>query len=104
MGYVTFCIGSQEWRSKTVNRSLNPKWSGQITEFLISRSAVQHLHLEVYDEDSCLDLSGDDLLGCGTAEISELIQSGDHWLALEDEDGNAQQLHSRVLIRTEWFP
>lgn len=101
--YVTFFLGSQEWRSDTVNRSLNPKWQGQIKEFLVDRAAVQHLHLEVWDEDSKLDFSGDDPLGNAIVEISELLNEGDHWLALEDEDGYARQLNSRVLIRTQWF-
>jgi len=59
--YAIISVGSQEFRTKTIYNSVNPKWD-YYCEFLVTEREGQHVHIVVSDLDGDL-FSEDNMLG-----------------------------------------
>jgi len=97
--YVKLRLGSQEWRSKTISKTLKPKWTDAETDFLINVYEDQELCIDVYDEDMA---SKDDFLGGKVVGVASLVVMNDMWLELEDEDDPSPC--GKIRFTVEYYP
>lgn len=93
--YAIVTVGAQEFRTKTIQSTVDPKWDFWC-EFDILQSDGQQLYLHLWDFD---DTSDDEALGRATVELSNVIKKGedDMWITLE------QAKHGMVHIRLAWL-
>ena len=81
--YTIITVGSQEFRTKTINNTINPKWDFYC-ECSVTVSRGQNLHLRVFDQDD--GPGDDDAIGRATVDIHIVAHVGkkDMWVTLED--------------------
>uniref|UniRef100_A0A182J284 Uncharacterized protein n=1 Tax=Anopheles atroparvus TaxID=41427 RepID=A0A182J284_ANOAO len=92
--YAIISVGAQQFRTQTIDNTVNPKWD-YWCEALIHAESGQALQAVISDEDA----GEDELLGRATVEISSVTKNGeiDTWLTLE------QAKHGLVHLRMTWF-
>ncbi|KAK4880110.1 hypothetical protein RN001_008256 [Aquatica leii] len=93
--YAVLNIGAQEYRTKTIDNTTDPKWD-YWCEFPIMDTNGQQLFLHLFDYD---DGTKDDDLGRATIDIGTVAKKGedDMWITLE------QAKHGMVHVRFTWF-
>uniref|UniRef100_A0A1Q3FZ30 Protein kinase c conserved region 2 n=1 Tax=Culex tarsalis TaxID=7177 RepID=A0A1Q3FZ30_CULTA len=93
--YTIVSVGAQQFRTQTIDNTVNPKWDYWCEAFVHAESG-QHLQIVVNDKDNTGD---DELLGRATVEISSVTKNGeiDTWLTLE------QAKHGLIHLRLTWF-
>uniref|UniRef100_A0A2M4A0N4 Putative phosphoinositide 3-kinase n=1 Tax=Anopheles triannulatus TaxID=58253 RepID=A0A2M4A0N4_9DIPT len=92
--YAIISVGAQQFRTQTIDNTVNPKWDYWCEAFIHAESG-QALQVVINDEDA----GEDELLGRATVEISSVTKNGeiDTWLTLE------QAKHGLVHLRMTWF-
>ncbi|XP_040158676.1 extended synaptotagmin-2 isoform X3 [Anopheles arabiensis] len=92
--YAIISVGAQQFRTQTIDNTVNPKWDYWCEAFIHAESG-QTLQVVINDEDA----GEDELLGRATVEISSVTKNGeiDTWLTLE------QAKHGLVHLRMTWF-
>ncbi|XP_035891370.1 extended synaptotagmin-2 isoform X3 [Anopheles stephensi] len=92
--YAIISVGAQQFRTQTIDNTINPKWDYWCEAFIHAESG-QTLQVVINDEDA----GDDELLGRATVEISSVTKNGeiDTWLTLE------QAKHGLVHLRMTWF-
>ncbi|CAK0810337.1 unnamed protein product, partial [Prorocentrum cordatum] len=84
--YCTMQVGSQTFRTATVPKTTNPRWSpGTATGDFFVYSPRQLMHLDVYDDD--FGFTHDDFLGSATLEVGDLLSTRQHTLVLDQQRG-----------------
>ncbi|XP_046456808.1 extended synaptotagmin-2-like isoform X2 [Daphnia pulex] len=81
--YAIITVGSQEFRTKTIYNTVNPKWDFYC-EYVVSERRSQLCFLRMFDRD---ETGGeDDPLGKATIDIYSIAKAGkkDMWVTLED--------------------
>lgn len=93
--YAIVSVGAQQFRTQTIDNTVNPKWDYWCEAFIHAESG-QQLQIVLNDKDAGGD---DELLGRATVEISSVTKNGeiDTWLTLE------QAKHGLVHLRLTWF-
>ncbi|GLV41434.1 Extended synaptotagmin-like protein 2 [Carabus blaptoides fortunei] len=94
--YAVINVGAQEFKTKTINNTVDPKWD-YWCEFTVLESNGQQMFIHLWDSD---DLPKDDEpLGRATVEISNVVKQGqvDTWITLE------QAKHGMVHLRMTWL-
>lgn len=93
--YAVVTVGAQEFKTKVIDNSVDPKWD-YWCEFQILESNGQQLYIHLWDKD---DTGDDESLGRATIEVSNIVKKGsdDMWLTLE------QAKHGMVHLRLTWL-
>ncbi|XP_076750730.1 extended synaptotagmin-like protein 2 isoform X2 [Xylocopa sonorina] len=93
--YAVLNIGAQEFRTKTIDNTVNPKWDFWC-ECDIASAIAQQITVLLWDYD---DTKGDESLGRATIEVSRVKKKGhiDTWISLE------QAKHGMVHLRLTWL-
>jgi len=93
--YAIISVGAQQFKTDTINNTVNPKWD-YWCEANVYAGTGQTLLLQLYDKDDAKD---DEFMGRATIEISTITQKGefDTWLELE----NAK--HGSIHVRLTWL-
>ncbi|XP_057368362.1 extended synaptotagmin-1-like isoform X2 [Daphnia carinata] len=81
--YAIVTVGSQEFRTKTISNTINPKWDFYC-EFVAHEQRSQLCFLRIFDRDETT--GDDDSLGKATVDIYSIAKVGkkDMWVTLED--------------------
>ncbi|XP_055611278.1 extended synaptotagmin-2 isoform X4 [Uranotaenia lowii] len=92
--YAIVSVGAQQFRTQTIDNTVNPKWDYWCEAFIHAESG-QQVQIVLNDKDT----GDDELLGRATVEISSVTKNGeiDTWLTLE------QAKHGLVHLRLTWF-
>ncbi|XP_058455222.1 extended synaptotagmin-2 isoform X3 [Malaya genurostris] len=92
--YAIISVGAQQFRTQTIDNTVNPKWDYWCEAFIYAESG-QQMQIVLNDKDA----GDDELLGRATVEISSVTKNGeiDTWLTLE------QAKHGLVHLRMTWF-
>ncbi|XP_017782966.1 PREDICTED: extended synaptotagmin-2 isoform X2 [Nicrophorus vespilloides] len=79
--YAVLKVGAQEFQTKTIMNTVDPKWD-YWCEFVISDASGQQLYLHLWDKDDAKD---DEILGRATIEVANVAKKGqeDLWITLE---------------------
>ncbi|CAO1384694.1 unnamed protein product [Diamesa hyperborea] len=95
--YAIVTVGAQQFRTQTIDNTVNPKWD-YWCEAEVNSSLGQEILFQLWDFDVC-DSVADDYLGRATIEISSVVKKGvvDTWLTLE------QAKHGLVHLRLTWM-
>lgn len=93
--YAIVSVGAQQFRTQTIDNTVNPKWDFWCEAFIHAESG-QQMQIVLNDKDAGGD---DELLGRATVEISSVTKNGeiDTWLTLE------QAKHGLIHLRLTWF-
>ncbi|XP_031833796.1 extended synaptotagmin-like protein 2 isoform X2 [Nomia melanderi] len=96
--YAIINVGAQEFRTKTIDNTVNPKWDFWC-EFIVDKSLGAYYNTVVahlFDKDNA---GQDDPLGRASIEVSRVKKKGniDTWVSLE------QAKHGMVHLRLTWF-
>ncbi|KAK9693219.1 C2 domain [Popillia japonica] len=93
--YAIITVGAQEFRTKTIQNTVDPKWDFWC-EFDILQSSGQQLYVHLWDFD---DTSDDEALGRATVEVSNIVKKGQDnmWITLE------QAKHGMIHLRLTWL-
>ncbi|XP_033205710.1 extended synaptotagmin-like protein 2 isoform X2 [Bombus vancouverensis nearcticus] len=96
--YAIINIGAQEFRTKTIDNTVNPKWDFWC-EFIVEKSLGAYYNTvaaHLFDKDNA---GQDDPLGRATIEVSRVKKKGniDTWISLE------QAKHGMVHLRLTWL-
>ncbi|XP_029662541.1 extended synaptotagmin-2 isoform X2 [Formica exsecta] len=93
--YAIINVGAQEFRTKTIDNTVNPKWDFWC-ECAVPSAIAQQLTVLLWDYD---DTKGDESLGRATIEINRVKKKGtiDTWVSLE------QAKHGMVHLRLIWL-
>ncbi|XP_072755088.1 extended synaptotagmin-2 isoform X3 [Anoplolepis gracilipes] len=93
--YAIINVGAQEFRTKTIDNTVNPKWDFWC-ECAVPSAIAQQLTILLWDYD---DTKGDESLGRATIEINRVKKKGtiDTWVSLE------QAKHGMVHLRLMWL-
>ncbi|XP_043675721.1 extended synaptotagmin-1 isoform X2 [Vespula pensylvanica] len=93
--YAIINVGAQQFRTKTIDNTVNPQWDFWC-ECAISSAIAQQLTVLVWDYD---DTKGDESLGRATIEVNRVKKKGilDTWVSLE------QAKHGMVHLRLTWL-
>ncbi|XP_018315968.1 extended synaptotagmin-2 isoform X3 [Mycetomoellerius zeteki] len=93
--YAVINVGAQEFRTKTIDNTLNPKWD-YWCECAVTSAIAQQLTVLLWDYD---DTKGDESLGRATIEVNQVKKKGmiDTWVSLE------QATHGMVHLRLTWL-
>ncbi|KAK0093353.1 hypothetical protein PV326_013754 [Microctonus aethiopoides] len=86
--YVKFRLGTEKYKSKIVNKTLNPVWLEQFDLHLYEDPYLgQELEVTIWDRDKSHQ---DDLMGRTTIDLAGLERETTHriWRELEDGSGN----------------
>ncbi|XP_044743931.1 extended synaptotagmin-2-A isoform X2 [Chrysoperla carnea] len=94
--YAVVNIGSQVFRTKAIDNTVNPKWDHWF-ESVIMDSNSQRIFIHLWDKDD--GPKDDEPLGRATIEVGPVVEKGelDTWLTLE------QAKHGMVHIRLTWL-
>ncbi|XP_074856948.1 extended synaptotagmin-3 isoform X2 [Carettochelys insculpta] len=92
--YGILRVGLVEFRSKTIQRNLNPIWN-EIYEFVVHEVPGQDLEVDLYDEDA----DKDDFLGSLFISLTDVMHDGivDEWFPLSKTASGC--LHLKI----EWL-
>ncbi|XP_044268241.1 extended synaptotagmin-2 isoform X2 [Tribolium madens] len=93
--YAVVTLGAQEFKTKVIDNSVDPKWDFWC-EFNVLESDGQQLYIHLWDKD---ETSDDETLGRATIEVSNIVKKGqdDMWITLE------QAKHGMVHLRLTWL-
>ncbi|XP_076165334.1 extended synaptotagmin-like protein 2 isoform X2 [Ptiloglossa arizonensis] len=96
--YAIINVGAQEFRTKTIDNTVNPKWDFWC-EFIVEKSLGAYYNTVVahlFDKDNA---GQDDPLGRASIEVSRVKKKGniDTWVSLE------KAKHGMVHLRLTWF-
>ncbi|KAJ8260133.1 hypothetical protein GJAV_G00177430 [Gymnothorax javanicus] len=93
--YVNIHIGDVGFRSRVIEKELNPTWN-ELYEVVVLPLPGQVIKVELYDK----DLDSDDFLGRFNVSLSDVIRSQytDQWFTLNDVKTG------RVHLVLEWLP
>lgn len=93
--YAILTVGAQEFKTKVIDNSVDPKWD-YWCEFNVLESNGQQLYIHIWDKD---DTGDDENLGRATIDISNIVRKGadDMWVTLE------QAKHGMVHVRLTWL-
>ncbi|EFA04170.2 extended synaptotagmin-like protein 2a isoform X2 [Tribolium castaneum] len=93
--YAVVTLGAQEFKTKVIDNSVDPKWDFWC-EFNVLESDGQQLYIHLWDKD---ETSDDETLGRATIEVSNIVKKGqdDLWVTLE------QAKHGMVHLRLTWL-
>lgn len=93
--YAVINVGAQEFRTKTIDNTVNPKWDFWC-ECAVMSAIAQQITVLLWDYD---DTKGDESLGRATIEVNRVKKKGniDTWVSLE------QAKHGMVHLRLTWF-
>ncbi|XP_076379275.1 extended synaptotagmin-like protein 2 isoform X1 [Megalopta genalis] len=96
--YAIISVGAQEFRTKTIDNTVNPKWDFWC-EFIVDKSLGAYYNRVVahlFDKDNA---GQDDPLGRASIEVSRVKKKGtiDTWVSLE------QAKHGMVHLRLTWL-
>ncbi|XP_046825819.1 extended synaptotagmin-1 isoform X3 [Vespa crabro] len=93
--YAIINVGAQQFRTKTIDNTVNPQWDFWC-ECAISSAIAQQLTVLVWDYD---DTKGDESLGRATIEVNRVKKKGilDTWVSLE------QAKHGMIHLRLTWL-
>ena len=93
--YAIISVGAQEFRTKTIDNTVNPKWDFWC-ECAVTSAIAQQITVLLWDYD---DTKGDESLGRATIEVSRVKKKGniDTWVSLE------QAKHGMVHLRLTWL-
>ncbi|XP_017761218.1 PREDICTED: extended synaptotagmin-2 [Eufriesea mexicana] len=93
--YAIINVGAQEFRTKTIDNTVNPKWDFWC-ECAVMSAIAQQITVLLWDYD---DTKGDESLGRATIEVSRVKKKGniDTWVSLE------QAKHGMVHLRLTWL-
>ncbi|XP_055611270.1 extended synaptotagmin-2 isoform X1 [Uranotaenia lowii] len=114
--YAIVSVGAQQFRTQTIDNTVNPKWDywcefyepfisygsglGPRKRAEVNATLGQEIELNLWDWDPGFPgVQNDDYLGRATVEISSVTKNGeiDTWLTLE------QAKHGLVHLRLTWF-
>ncbi|KAG5322758.1 ESYT2 protein, partial [Pseudoatta argentina] len=93
--YAVINVGAQEFRTKIIDNTVNPKWDCWC-ECAVTSAIAQQLTVLLWDYD---DTKGDESLGRATIEVNRVKKKGtiDTWVSLE------QAKHGMVHLRLTWL-
>ncbi|KAG5314335.1 ESYT2 protein, partial [Acromyrmex insinuator] len=93
--YAVINVGAQEFRTKIIDNTVNPKWD-YWCECAVTSAIAQQLTVLLWDYD---DTKGDESLGRATIEVNRVKKKGtiDTWISLE------QAKHGMVHLRLTWL-
>ncbi|KAG5347734.1 ESYT2 protein, partial [Acromyrmex charruanus] len=93
--YAVINVGAQEFRTKIIDNTVNPKWD-YWCECAVTSAIAQQLTVLLWDYD---DTKGDESLGRATIEVNRVKKKGtiDTWVSLE------QAKHGMVHLRLTWL-
>ncbi|KAL0121270.1 hypothetical protein PUN28_008736 [Cardiocondyla obscurior] len=95
--YAVINVGAQEFRTKTIDNTVNPKWDFWC-EFIVEEGlgAYNTVVAQLFDKDNAAQ---DDPLGRATIEVNQVKKKGmtDTWVSLE------QAKHGMVHLRLTWL-
>ncbi|XP_051167181.1 extended synaptotagmin-1 isoform X3 [Leptopilina boulardi] len=93
--YAIISVGAQEFRTKTIDNTVDPKWD-YWCECVVTSAIAQQLTIHVWDLD---DTKNDENLGRATIEVSRVKKKGtiDTWISLE------LAKHGMVHLRLSWL-
>ncbi|XP_066603635.1 extended synaptotagmin-2 isoform X2 [Prorops nasuta] len=93
--YAIINVGAQEFRTKTIVNTIDPKWDFWC-ECAVTSAVAQQLTVLIWDYD---DTKGDESLGRATIEVNRVKRKGtiDTWVSLE------QAKHGMVHLRLTWL-
>ncbi|XP_076667035.1 extended synaptotagmin-like protein 2 isoform X2 [Andrena cerasifolii] len=93
--YAIINVGAQEFRTKTIDNTVNPKWDFWC-ECAVTSAIAQQITVLLWDYD---DTKGDESLGRATIEVSRVKKKGniDTWVSLE------QAKHGMLHLRLTWL-
>ncbi|XP_024873595.1 extended synaptotagmin-2 isoform X1 [Temnothorax curvispinosus] len=97
--YAVINVGAQEFRTKTIDNTVNPKWDFWC-EAMISSCNMQEAVVSLWDWDANVPgVQYDDFLGRATIEVNQVKKKGtiDTWISLE------QAKHGMVHLRLTWL-
>ncbi|KAL0121271.1 hypothetical protein PUN28_008736 [Cardiocondyla obscurior] len=97
--YAVINVGAQEFRTKTIDNTVNPKWDFWC-EAMISSCNMQEAVVSLWDWDANVPgVQYDDFLGRATIEVNQVKKKGmtDTWVSLE------QAKHGMVHLRLTWL-
>ncbi|XP_011881624.1 PREDICTED: extended synaptotagmin-1 isoform X1 [Vollenhovia emeryi] len=97
--YAVINVGAQEFRTKTIDNTVNPKWDFWC-EAMISSCNMQEAVVSLWDWDANVPgVLYDDFLGRATIEVNQVKKKGviDTWVSLE------QAKHGMVHLRLSWL-
>ncbi|CAB0034746.1 unnamed protein product [Trichogramma brassicae] len=97
--YAVITVGAQEFRTKTIDNTVDPKWD-YWCEAHIHSVCRQEVELSIWDWDPNVPgVQGDDFLGRATIEVSRVKKKGmiDTWISLE------LAKHGMVHLRLTWL-
>jgi len=93
--YAIVTVGSQQFRTQTIDNTVNPKWD-YWCEAIVQTEVGQYIDFHLFDKDEASD---DESLGRATVEVSNVVKNGvlDTWLTLE------QAKHGMLHVRFTWL-
>lgn len=93
--YAVINVGAQEFRTKTIDNNVNPRWDFWC-EAAVMQTHGQTLELSLFDYD---DSSKDEKLGRCSLDINSIYKKGrmDTWLTLQEAK------HGMVHLRLTWL-
>uniref|UniRef100_A0A8C6WVL5 Extended synaptotagmin-like protein 2a n=1 Tax=Neogobius melanostomus TaxID=47308 RepID=A0A8C6WVL5_9GOBI len=93
--YGVLEVGTQLFKSKVINDTVNPKWNEVYEALIYDNSSVKQLELELFDEDT----DKDDFLGSLMIVLAELQKEHkvDSWFDLEDVS------QGKLHLKLEWL-
>ncbi|XP_018345897.1 PREDICTED: extended synaptotagmin-2 isoform X1 [Trachymyrmex septentrionalis] len=97
--YAVINVGAQEFRTKIIDNTVNPKWD-YWCEAIISSCNMQEAVVSLWDWDPNVPgVQYDDFLGRATIEVNRVKKKGmiDTWVSLE------QAKHGMVHLRLTWL-
>eukprot|EP00930_Biecheleria_cincta_P055660 TRINITY_DN41959_c0_g1_i1.p1 TRINITY_DN41959_c0_g1~~TRINITY_DN41959_c0_g1_i1.p1 ORF type:complete len:696 (-),score=99.90 TRINITY_DN41959_c0_g1_i1:40-2127(-) len=102
--YVIVQVGADQWRSSTMDKTLNPIWNPPECRDFVVYDLQQHISIQVWDEDQ---MKYDDILGyTRQRSVEDAIQDSGLiiWERLYDQDdGNCQKGQGQIQLRVQWF-
>ncbi|XP_043475067.1 extended synaptotagmin-1 isoform X2 [Leptopilina heterotoma] len=93
--YAVISVGAQEFRTKTIDNTVDPKWD-YWCEFIVDEGLGPNCKIHLFDKDNT---GQDDQLGRATIEVSRVKKKGtiDTWISLE------LAKHGMVHLRLTWL-
>ncbi|KAM9709258.1 extended synaptotagmin-3 isoform 2-T2 [Menidia menidia] len=92
--YVLLRVGNKQFKSKTIQNTLAPKWN-EVYEFVVHEAPGQELEMDLFDEDT----DKDDFLGTYSLDLGDVKREKemDQWFPLEDVE------HGEVHLKLQWL-
>ncbi|XP_055923756.1 extended synaptotagmin-2 isoform X2 [Eupeodes corollae] len=97
--YAIINVGAQEFKTQTIDNTVNPKWD-YWCETVVNSHVFQYVFFNLWDCDQGLPgVNADDVLGRASVDISQVVKKGllDTWLTLEEAK------HGLLHVRLSWY-